>query len=420
MAIAFRSKNSASGVTNSLTITKPAGTVSGDVLVAFIARELWSGGANTVATPSGWVGFNDSTYNADPGFGGGPGEGIAGFYKVAGGSEPASYTFSLVESRSCVGVICAYSGASIYNPYETSGFGFSNNPEPITVSSSSNPTTQFANDMYVCCGAADLANGTVTTPAGTTSRHNEVGPSSGSWRTVMQVSDQFVAGAGTTLSKSFVADDTTVGGNFRVGVLNEILLKPNVAPNTPTVLQVNTATSDTTPNFSARISDIDTRFGGAQPIKARFEVYENDGVTLVGTVDSITYTTYDAGQQYRTANADYPTPLIPRTYKVRVQTVDDEPLTSAFTSLVSFDICCSGTVSITDSLGDLSATATATTTGSVTLTGFGDLSAFATTPLCQFAYIAYDYAGAFFCLDNLGNFVTPIGSNVRDICIVDC
>lgn len=70
--------------------------------------------------------------------------------------------------------------------------------------------------------------------------------------------------------------------------------------------------------------------------------------------------------------------------------------------------------------GDLTATATATTSGLVSLTGLGDLSAFATTPLCQFAYIAYDYGGAFFCLDNLGNFVTPITSHVQDICIVDC
>lgn len=70
--------------------------------------------------------------------------------------------------------------------------------------------------------------------------------------------------------------------------------------------------------------------------------------------------------------------------------------------------------------GDLSAAPTSSSFGSITMTGVGDLAAFPSTPLCQFAYIAYDYAGAFFCLDNLGNFVTPIGSNVQDICIVDC
>jgi hypothetical protein len=70
--------------------------------------------------------------------------------------------------------------------------------------------------------------------------------------------------------------------------------------------------------------------------------------------------------------------------------------------------------------GDLSATATATATGSAVLTGLGDLSASATTPLCQYPYIAYVYAGGFFCIDNLGNFATPVTSNVLDLCIVRC
>lgn len=71
--------------------------------------------------------------------------------------------------------------------------------------------------------------------------------------------------------------------------------------------------------------------------------------------------------------------------------------------------------------GDLSLSgATTTSVGVASLSGLGDIAAFSDTPLCQFAYIAYDYAGAFFCLNNLGNFVTPIGSNVQDICIVDC
>lgn len=70
--------------------------------------------------------------------------------------------------------------------------------------------------------------------------------------------------------------------------------------------------------------------------------------------------------------------------------------------------------------GDLGATGLTTALGAATLPGVGDLSAIATTPLCQFPYIAYNYAGAFFCTVNLGNFVDPIGSNIRNLCITDC
>lgn len=71
-------------------------------------------------------------------------------------------------------------------------------------------------------------------------------------------------------------------------------------------------------------------------------------------------------------------------------------------------------------VGDLSAGGVSSSQALALLTGFGDLSASPEVPLCLFPYIAYTYAGAFFCLDNLGNFVTPIGSNIRDVCIIQC
>lgn len=101
----------------------------------------------------------------------------------------------------------------------------------------------------------------------------------------------------------------------------------NVAPNTPTNLQrTGGVGTDTTPSFSADISDPNS----TQAIKARFEIYQSDGVTLVGSVDS----TLTAGSH--TATAEYSSTLPVGTYKVQAKTIDDLGLESAYTAQVTF------------------------------------------------------------------------------------
>lgn len=119
----------------------------------------------------------------------------------------------------------------------------------------------------------------------------------------------------------------TVGNNSPFAVMyDQIVL--NVAPNTPTNLQRTGANTDTTPNFSADISDPNT----TQQIKGRFQIYQSDGVTLIGTVDSAFRT--GAGN----VTAEYTSALAVGTYKVKVATVDDLGLISAYTSLVTFTV----------------------------------------------------------------------------------
>lgn len=102
----------------------------------------------------------------------------------------------------------------------------------------------------------------------------------------------------------------------------------NVAPNTPSNLQRTSAVSDTTPVFSADISDNDT----GQQIKCRFEIYQNDEVTLVGTVDSALTT------GSHTATAEYSSSLSNGLYKLRAKTIDDGGLESGYTAWVAFTI----------------------------------------------------------------------------------
>lgn len=102
----------------------------------------------------------------------------------------------------------------------------------------------------------------------------------------------------------------------------------NSTPNVPTNLSRQAPNTDTTPVFQADISDPDT----SQQIKARFQIYQNDGVTLIGSVDSAFNT--GAG----TVTAEYASALAVGTYKVQVATVDDLGVISAYTSQVTFTV----------------------------------------------------------------------------------
>lgn len=106
-AVGYRSATcgQASG-TSSITLNKPTGTVSGDVLVAHIGTS--NGPALT--TPSGWTQIPNlaGIINAD--------QRLVSYYKVAGGSEPASYTFTTGATDGIAGGIAAYTGVDTTAP----------------------------------------------------------------------------------------------------------------------------------------------------------------------------------------------------------------------------------------------------------------------------------------------------------------
>ncbi len=95
------------GTTDPCTVTKPTGTASGDLLIAFAGSGLST--ARKFSTPSGW------TLQAEDVTGGTVGGSIQNiqlFYKVAGGSEPSTYDFTPATTnlKGCV-AICRVSGA---------------------------------------------------------------------------------------------------------------------------------------------------------------------------------------------------------------------------------------------------------------------------------------------------------------------
>lgn len=103
MTIAYRSSTTAGGGTGtSVTLTKPAGTVDNDILIAVLYREIASGWT----PPAGWTQLCDLT-SAD----GGSSEYLTVYWKRAA-SEGASYVWS-VASTWVIGAMTAFSGCTL-------------------------------------------------------------------------------------------------------------------------------------------------------------------------------------------------------------------------------------------------------------------------------------------------------------------
>lgn len=109
--VAFESKTELDQVTNSTTwvLSKPSGTIEGSFLLAHLANQ--NDARTIVGVPSGWT-LLDSSVSTDN-----PHQALV-YYKVAGGSEPSTYTWTWDASSGSngTGTIERYSGVDPLNP----------------------------------------------------------------------------------------------------------------------------------------------------------------------------------------------------------------------------------------------------------------------------------------------------------------
>src|SRR4029077_2616965 len=118
-----------------ITIAKPAGVVTNDVLLAAISVR----GIPTITPPSGWTLARSDTN--------GTVMVQSVYWHLAGGSEPANYTFTFNQPvASAVGAIDAYSGVNTTTRVDVSGGQTNASSTSITAPS---VTTTVANDMVV-------------------------------------------------------------------------------------------------------------------------------------------------------------------------------------------------------------------------------------------------------------------------------
>jgi hypothetical protein len=109
---------------SSVTVTKPTSTASGHLLLAFFTSN-----SQNCTPPSGWTEISDEVVEVFR---------LQVFYKVAGGSEPANYTFSVGSNAPLVCSITALSGVDSSNPIDISPeveTATGNHAEPYTTPS---------------------------------------------------------------------------------------------------------------------------------------------------------------------------------------------------------------------------------------------------------------------------------------------
>jgi len=147
------SANNGSGGTT-LTINVPSGTSNGDVMVAHVVVQT---AGNSFAAPSGWTIIKrlDTTTNIA----------TATYWKVAGSSEPSSYTWTFGTSGEASGGIASYTGVNTTNPIDVSMVQYNNGTTNVD---NTGVTTTFANDMLVYAVGIVSSAPTYTLPSGFT------------------------------------------------------------------------------------------------------------------------------------------------------------------------------------------------------------------------------------------------------------
>ena len=180
--IALRSATGATVTSGtSITLNKPSGTASGDVLIAAIEIS----GTTTVAAPSGWALIRSTSS--------GSALTQATYVHPAGASEPSSYQWQFSSSRLASGIVAAYVGVNGTTPVDVSSGGSSSGSTSIVAPSL---TTTTAGDLLI--GAFGGAGNASVTPATGMLEENEQLAGTGNTRIVVELSDQQLGAAGAT------------------------------------------------------------------------------------------------------------------------------------------------------------------------------------------------------------------------------
>ncbi len=192
-AISFGTEANATTTNTTLTISKPASTAAGDILIATIAAH--GGSDDTITPPSGWtliLRTNNGTNNA-----------LATYYHVVTGSEGSTFAWTLnygSHGNRAGGGILRYTGVDTSNPVDTSSGNTGTSASP----SASNVTTTVANDLLVAAFASD-SSGSMTPPTGMTERFDQTQSSGPNEETADAV--QSATGASGAKTASGAAND---------------------------------------------------------------------------------------------------------------------------------------------------------------------------------------------------------------------
>ncbi len=151
----FKAVDTAGGDASSITITKPAGVVEGDFMLAQILVEK---GGVTFTAPADWTLLREDDSSSDA-------LAQALFYRVAGASEPADYTFSFDQAAKVAGAIGLFTDVDTANPVDAHSGQASSGGDPTAPSIT---TTVAGTQLVALFGMSGVS--TFTPPVGMTER----------------------------------------------------------------------------------------------------------------------------------------------------------------------------------------------------------------------------------------------------------
>ena len=221
---AFRAAASATTTGTTLTITKPSGTATNDVLVASIAV---TPSTATITPPSGWT-LVRRMDNAGP-----TSNSLAVYYKAAAGSEPASYAWGLVGSSFTVGGIQGFAGIDTASPVDLEN---GQSTPSGTTHAAPSITTTVANAMLVASHAF-ASSQSWTPPSGMTESFDQRSGANNATGLSIEGSRVLLAAAGASGTKTATAAGSADAGNAHLLALRPA--KANLAISTPTGTTAN-------------------------------------------------------------------------------------------------------------------------------------------------------------------------------------
>jgi hypothetical protein len=191
--IVFRSasNNDLSG-SSSHTLTRPPSVVAGDVLIAMLAIGYTGDPNPTITPPNGWTLIRRLDRTESVAF--------ALYWRLATGSEPASYTFTTNNQPHGVGLMLAYSGVHPTMPVVTDSGMLVNSSGSQYSTPSIMPAVPNTVLVATFTGYGDAGDGTWSVPAGATGRSAQDDGSNRSARMFDRP-----AGAGTNVFTSSVS-----------------------------------------------------------------------------------------------------------------------------------------------------------------------------------------------------------------------
>ncbi len=231
----------ANAKTTSLVLPKPTGTVAGDVLLASVAVRT----TTAITPPAGWtlvrVDPRATTFRQ------------AVYVHVAGGGEPASYTWTFPGARPAVGTIAAYEGVDTANPIVAHNGIDSAGSASITAPS---VTTTVPNTRLV--GFFAIVGATTIGPAaGMTELTEVVNPSGTSNPLTVSLDDQPIPASGATGNRVATAAKSAANIGQLVALRPETGGPPANSVPTASALSVSTP-QDTALGITLAGSDVET------------------------------------------------------------------------------------------------------------------------------------------------------------------